>query len=137
MRGFENVRVMVIDDDVSAATSMYDLLEVMGCKAAMALGGRLAEPIARSFKPDLVLLDLAMPGQDGFEVLATVKAVGDPLRPAIYACVSGHSSQDTESRCLAAGFDHFIPKPLAFSRLRQLLEDAMRRRTVAPSVPIS
>lgn len=123
----DEVRVLVIDDDISAATSTYDLIEVLGCRGAVAFGGRVGRPIANNFKPHLVLVDYEMPLRDGCEVMSDVRSLEGAVARAMFVCVSGHRDSDIEARCLNAGFDRFVTKPMSLSVLKGLIEEARER----------
>ncbi|MCC7366982.1 MAG: response regulator [Chloroflexi bacterium] len=67
-------RVLVVEDDESVSSLLVDLLEDRGYRAIPALDGQTAVALAREHQPDLITLDLALPGSDGHEVLASLKA---------------------------------------------------------------
>ena len=128
----DELRVLVIDDDVDAANSLSYLLQISGHPTAVAYGGSMGLRIAQLFKPALVFLDLQMPGEDGCEVLAEAKRDGT-LPRALYVCLTGSAEPDARSKCLAAGFSFFVPKPMTAEALGEILRAArshagLRRR---------
>lgn len=123
------VRALVVDDSVDAATSLAYLLQILDCRTAVAFGGPMALRVAQLFRPAIVFLDLDMPGQDGFEVLAALRKDEGPVATALVVCLSGRS--EDERRCLDAGFDRFVSKPIQPSVLHDLLVEARRRIAVA------
>ena len=103
-------RVLVVDDQPIQIQVLYRAL-APDCQVIMATGGEAALRLCRERAPDLVLLDVEMPGMDGFEVLRQLKAEPQMREwPVIF--VTGHTGDDTESRCLEAGAVDFISKPI-------------------------
>jgi CheY-like chemotaxis protein len=118
------LRVLVIDDEPDAGNSLAYLLQLFGCRTAMAFGGDSGQKMIQYFKPAVVFLDLQMPGDDGYIVLqqARTTAAG---QGAMFVCFSGH--KDEEDRALAAGFDSFCTKPVTADCLSQILNKARER----------
>ncbi|HEX5389791.1 MAG TPA: diguanylate cyclase [Burkholderiaceae bacterium] len=103
-------RLLVVDDQAIQIQVLYRAL-APDCQVLMATTGEAALRLCHERQPDLVLLDVEMPGMDGFDVLRQLKT--DPATrelPVIF--VTGHSSDDVESRCLEAGGVDFISKPI-------------------------
>jgi CheY-like chemotaxis protein len=108
-------RVLVVDDNVDAAESLSALLEAAGHAVRTAYDGPQALRLAREFEPELVLLDLGLPGMDGFEVARALRAVG----PARMVAVTGYDQAEYRQRARDAGFDAYLVKPLDLQSLRQ------------------
>lgn len=125
--GKARLRVLVVDDNVDAATSLCSLLRHMDCEAKAAFEIRSALEEAGRFKPAVVLLDLEMPGADGCQVLAEMKALDDDLHDAFYVCLTGSSPTENRRRCEAAGFHRFQSKPLWLQDLTQILDEGRAR----------
>jgi CheY-like chemotaxis protein len=128
----DELRVLVIDDDIAAANSLSYLLQITGCPTAVAYGGQMGVRIAQLFKPALVFLDLRMPGADGCEIVSKAKVEGR-LPRALYVCLTDSSDPTEREKCLSAGFDFFVPKPLQAEALGEILRAArsysrLRRR---------
>jgi CheY-like chemotaxis protein len=121
------LRALVVDDNVDAATSLSYLLQLLGCKTAVAFGGTMALRVAQLFQPSLVFLDLDMPGQDGCETLVEIRNLGGAVSSALFVCLTGRSEPADEKRCLDAGFDHFVAKPMEPDVLREVLEEAGKK----------
>lgn len=121
------LRVLVVDDNVDAATSLSYLLQLLGCKTATAFGGHMACRVARLFQPSLVVLDLDMPGPDGCAVLQALQEQDDGPVNALYVCLTGRNEPGDRQRCLEAGFHHFHSKPLLPEELAALLAEARQR----------
>lgn len=124
---FPDLSVLVVADNVDAATSRSYLLQLLGCKTAVAFGATMGLRVAQLFQPALVLLDLDMPGQDGCEVLAEAKKENSNLCNAWSVCLTGRDHPEDEERCIRAGFDLFVRKPLEPAAMQAILIDARRR----------
>ncbi len=121
--GRRAARVLIVEDDVDTAESLRMVFESCGHSAMVALGGRDGIDRARTFKPDLILCDLAMPEVDGLKVAEAIRA-DRLLRRKKLVALSGHSQPDYVLRAFQAGFDEYLLKPAAPRRLLDLLERA-------------
>ncbi len=83
--------------------------------------------VARGFRPDLVLLDIALPGMDGYEVLTRLREEPATRRARIIA-VTGYGHEDERRRALDAGFDGHLPKPIDQAMLTSILRDIGEHR---------
>lgn len=121
-----DVRVLVVDDDEDSRELMVSILARAGAKVGAASNVEAALELYASFRPEVVVSDLAMPRTDGWELIAKVRE----LDPAIGAlAVSGFTSQrDTES-AIAAGFDMHIGKPLDAVELVESVYEVARARS--------
>lgn len=113
-------RVLVIDDNADSADSMADLLCVLGHEGRAAYSGGLALAVAVSFRPDCILLDLEMPGQSGYDVLAALRATEEGRAMRVYA-LTGRGTAEDRQRTHAAGFDGHLVKPVSLAALTELL----------------
>jgi CheY-like chemotaxis protein len=135
-RAIPEVRVLVVDDNVDAATSLGYLLQLMGAKTAVAFGGDMALRLVRLFQPMLVLVDLRMPGLDGCEVMRRARALPGFEPGTLFACFSASREPDDRLRCLDAGFDYFVSKPVDPAELANILRASQERlRGVLPVTP--
>ena len=123
----KELRVLVVDDNLDAATSLTYLLQILGCKTAVAFGGLMALRVAQLFQPALVFLDLDMPGPDGCEVLAQIRQMEGPVSDALFVCLTGRDDPSDEERCRKAGFDRFVSKPIEPELLQAVLAQAASR----------
>jgi CheY-like chemotaxis protein/two-component sensor histidine kinase len=106
-----SLRVLVVDDNADAATSMALLLRAAGHVTEAAHDGPAAVAAAERFRPDVVLLDIGLPGMDGYEVARRLRAAGDGRRPLLVA-VTGYGGDVVRRRATEAGFDHHLVKPV-------------------------
>lgn len=119
-------RVLVVDDNEAARESLTMLLELEGHAVRSADSARTALPLAETFRPDLVLLDLSMAGLDGFETCRAMRAL--PGGRAMHIVALTGSSRDEDRKAAAqAGFDDFLLKPLDHAALAELARRARPR----------
>jgi CheY-like chemotaxis protein len=121
------LRVLVVDDEIDSATSLMSLLQSLDCHATCAFGGDTGARIAQLFTPDLVFLDLEMPGSSGFEVIENIKGTCRPGMEPMFVCLTGSERPGVESRCWSAGFHRFVRKPMLHRELRTILGQARTR----------
>jgi len=114
-----SVRVLVVDDDVDHADSLCAVLDSYGLNATAAYGPGTAGRMAELFQPEVVILDMHMPGGSGCELLARLRQGHAALGKAVFIAMSA----DTGARepCIKAGFDHFFAKPLDLHDLASVI----------------
>jgi PAS domain S-box-containing protein len=112
-------RLLVVDDNVDLATSQASVLRRLGHEVEVAYDGEAALAKAREFRPEIVLLDLGLPGIDGFEVARRLRAEHD--RSLKIVAQTGWSQEEDRRRTRAAGFDEHLAKPVDMAALQQLL----------------
>jgi CheY-like chemotaxis protein len=113
-------RVLVVDDNADAGESLGALLQSMGCESLVIDGGEHALRAARAWRPDVVLLDIGMPGMDGYEVARRLRAEKlDPM-PVIVA-LTGWGQEVDKQRTREAGFDLHLVKPVELDELQRAL----------------
>jgi len=118
-------RVLVVDDNADAAESMSLLLSLLGHEVRTAYDGEAALVAAEQFRPDLVLLDIGLPGLDGHQVAERLRA--DPLlRGITLVALTGWAQDDDRRRSREAGFDYHLVKPTELDLQRILSADAPR-----------
>ena len=110
--------VLVVDDNADGAEMMALLLESLGCSVRTALDGESAIKSAEQDPPDAVLLDIGLPGMDGYEVAAALRSKGYLGR---LIALTGFGRSEDRQNALAAGFDHHLVKPGDVNVLRELL----------------
>jgi two-component system CheB/CheR fusion protein len=105
-------RILVVDDNVDAAESNAALLRFIGHEVEVAYDGPSALAAARRFQPEIVLLDIGLPGMSGYDVARALRAQPEFQR-TVLAAVTGYGQQEDLQRSREAGFDHHLTKPLA------------------------
>ncbi len=112
-------RILVVDDTASAAKITARLLTLLGYDVQVAHAGRSALEQCRSFRPEIVLLDVSLPDMDGFQVAMQVRQL-EETKEALIVALTGHSEDTHRDRALGAGFDEYLVKPADANSLRQL-----------------
>lgn len=114
-------RILVVDDNVDFAASLKLLLEHEGQVVEVVHDGQSALDAAKTFSPDVVLMDLGLPGINGFETAHALRAMPE-MRGALLIAVSGYAQDEDRRRSAREGFDNHLQKPV---ELQQIL-DAIR-----------
>jgi CheY-like chemotaxis protein len=104
-------RVLVVDDNRDAAESLGMLLEMEHCKVSVAFDGLQALEALETFRPDIALLDIGMPGMDGYELARRIRATARG-RKVVLVALTGWSQADDKKRASDAGFDEHLTKPV-------------------------
>jgi signal transduction histidine kinase len=116
-------RVLVVDDNVEAALTLAELLTLEGHETHVAHDGPSAVDAARRLSPDVAILDIGLPGFDGFEVARRLRAEPD-LKGLLLVALSGWVQPDDRARSREAGFDHHLAKPVQLKSLELVLLEA-------------
>ncbi|HTU18150.1 MAG TPA: response regulator [Gemmataceae bacterium] len=116
-------RVLIVDDNVDAAHSLRMLMEIGGHEAHLCYDGQSALTEAKKFRPEVVLLDIGLPGLDGLEVARRLRAMNLAPRPMLVA-LTGYGQNDDVRRSREAGFDHHFVKPTDPQALMTLMASA-------------
>ncbi|MBS0580581.1 MAG: response regulator [Proteobacteria bacterium] len=124
--GQPRLRVLIADDNKDAAESLKVLLELEGHEVRSAHDGMQALEAAAAFRPDVIFLDIGMPGLTGYEVAERLRAL-DPARTLRLIALTGWGQPEDRARSAAAGFDHHLTKPIDFQVLAELLAHPARR----------
>ncbi|SMF97412.1 PAS domain S-box-containing protein [Methylomagnum ishizawai] len=115
-------RLLVVDDNRDAADSLALLLELLGIEVRVAYDGSAALALLAEFPPDVVLLDLGMPGMDGYEVARRIRGQPGGRDIALFA-LTGWGQAADRHRTRLGGFDQHLVKPVDFEDLRRLLAE--------------
>ena len=118
-------RVLIVDDHLDAARTLDEVLRSLGHATRVAHDGAAALAAVEEFKPEVVLLDIGLPGMDGYEVARRMRARRSeaPLR---IVAITGWGQEADRARSAAAGFDQHLVKPVEESTLQELLKDGDR-----------
>ena len=114
-------RIVVVDDNKDAADSMAMLLRLKGHEVHVAYDGLAGVSTALDTKSDCVIVDIGLPGIDGFEVAKRLRSHGDHSFTLI--ALTGYGQVEDKEKSQRAGFDHYVVKPVA----QNVLEDLMKR----------
>ncbi len=114
-------RVLVVDDNRDIAESTSKLLNLSGHETKVALSGEEALRVVASFRPDTVLLDIGMPGMDGYQLCRELRRKVRGQQPRFVA-VTGYGAAQNRARAREAGFDEYLLKPVDLDTLNDLLK---------------
>ena len=112
-------RVLVIEDNEDARAALAALLEIEGYVVDSAPEGASGVELVRANRPDVALVDIGLPGIDGYEVARRIRALGAP-QPFLIA-LTGYGRPEDRQRALDAGFDTHLVKPVDPTDLANLL----------------
>jgi PAS domain S-box-containing protein len=111
-------RLLVVDDDRDSAESLALLLQVKGNEVQTAPDGSAALESARDFRPDIILLDIGLPGMDGYEVARRLRR--EHSRQTVLVALTGYGTDEDHRKSQRAGFDYHLVKPVELDALFQL-----------------
>lgn len=115
-------RVVIADDNLDSAEMLSIFFNTEGMETAVAHDGFEAVEVSASFRPDLVCLDLGMPGMDGLEAARRIRS----NNPSVFlVAISGWAGEEDRNRTKAAGFDVHLAKPATPADLREILRNCM------------
>jgi len=112
-------KILVVDDNKDVINALAKLLTLLEYQVSTAYDGSSAIDTARGSKPDVVLLDIGLPGMSGYEV---AKALRKEMGPAlILIAVSGFGQKEDKAKAHEAGFDHHLTKPVSIAEIEKLI----------------
>jgi CheY-like chemotaxis protein len=115
--------VLIVEDDADARDMLRYALEAGGQDVAEAADGNAAIQVAHDFRPDVALIDIGLPGMDGFEVARRLRAAPGDTRIRLIA-LTGYGLPSDRQRARDAGFDEHLVKPVDPARLLDIIESA-------------
>jgi CheY-like chemotaxis protein len=117
------VRALVVDDNPDAAESLSRLLEVVGCAATFVTDSLKAIDTAEAIGPGIVLLDIGMPGFDGYELARMVRSrYGEAI---VLVALTGYDSDEHHKKARDADFDADLRKPISIKSIESLLKSVL------------
>lgn len=119
-------RILIVDDEKNIVSSLTAILSDEGYEVSMTDDGVEALEIIQKDPPDLVLLDIWLPGMDGIEVLKTLKTYNPGVKVLI---MSGHGTIDTAVKATKLGAQDFIEKPFSLDRITESVENALHAKS--------
>lgn len=122
LRAADSKRILVLDDNRDSADSLAMLLELKGHQAKALYSAEAALRLAPSFQPHVVFMDLSMPGMDGFEALAALKALPQLAAETTFIAMTGYGQEQDRQRTAEAGFDLHLVKPVDITQLGYIVD---------------
>ena len=116
--------VLVVDDDSDHATSLALLMTEYGYDSHVCLHAQDCMEAVERLRPQVLLLDLTMPGMSGFDIAQEIQDNPD-LRPARLVAVTGHGNESDRQLTKAFGFDHHLLKPVNFQHLEAIVRSVV------------
>ena len=113
-------RVLIIEDNVDAATSLREVLELDSHQVAVAHDGPTGLAMASTFHPEVVLCDIGLPGMNGYDVARAFRA-DEALKRTFLVALSGYALPEDLQHAAEAGFERHLAKPLGMQALQDLL----------------
>jgi CheY-like chemotaxis protein len=120
MEYFQRRYVLIADDNIDLATSLAILLKLVGFEVETVNNGRDVLTAATNRRPDVLLLDIGLPGLDGYQVARHFRN-DDILKDVFIIAISGYSADMFSARSTPGDFDHYFTKPVDFNTLLPLL----------------
>jgi PAS domain S-box-containing protein len=114
------LRVLVVDDNVDTAESLTMLVQALGHDVRTTHDGSAAQQVALDYRPNVVLLDIGLPGIDGYEVARWIRQQA-VLQGAVLVAMTGYGQESDRQRSHDAGFDFHLVKPTDFGKLQEIL----------------
>ncbi len=121
------LKVLVVDDNVDAAETLSLVLEMAGCSTRMLHEGSQVLAGAQDFGPDVILLDIGLPGMSGYEVAQRLRQEPRFARTLLVA-ITGWGTEQDRRRSQESGFDHHLTKPVDYAALEPLLRQTVPAR---------
>lgn len=115
-------RILIVDDNEDSANCLAILLQLDGYDTRIALDGETGLALVDAFHPSLILLDIGLPGLDGYSVATRVRA-GERGADITLVALTGWTQERNRQEALAAGFDFHLHKPVSYSRITEILAD--------------
>ena len=117
-----SLRILIVEDDVDSGDSLNLLLRLYGHDVQVARTGPMALEMASAFRPDVVLLDIGLPGMDGYQVARRLRERPE-FKDVIMCALTGYTPSEADrQRHQETGFDHYYVKPVRLAELLELLK---------------
>lgn len=116
------LRVLIVEDNIDSAETLAELIEIWGHEARMAHHGDAALVVAAEYLPNVVLLDIGLPGISGYEVAGMLRQQPD-LEETLLVALTGYGQEADRRKAMSAGFDLHLTKPVNPDQLQRVLAE--------------
>jgi two-component system OmpR family response regulator len=116
-------RILLVDDSVDAAEAMSMLLETLGHEVRTMHDGPSALAMVDDFAPDVVILDIGLPGMNGYELAREMRARPN-TKTALMIALTGYGGESDRQKAREAGFDHHLVKPVSFAAIETVIANS-------------
>jgi CheY-like chemotaxis protein len=127
-------KILVVDDNDQNRTFIKDILSPLGFEIMEAVNGHEALNTIRDFQPDVILMDLVMPGMDGFEAIRQIRQIPE-FKEAIVIGISASAYDTTKEESFAAGCNDFLSKPFQIEEILECLHVHLGVEWIYESIP--
>ena len=121
------MNILIVDDDKDSAMTLGWLVEMLGQDYKLAHTGQEALDMAPDYNPNLVLMDISLPGMTGYEACQKMRE-NPALANTIIAAQTGWGEEQHRQKTKEAGFDHHLVKPVSVANLKELLESIQKAK---------
>jgi CheY-like chemotaxis protein len=122
------LRVLAVDDDADSGEGLAELLRFYGATVCTARSAYDGYDLLQSWRPKVLLSDLAMPDQDGYGFIKRVRALPGPLNQIIAIAVTGRTDAAERARAITSGFTSLVPKPVSIRALIGIMRVCIRQQ---------
>lgn len=119
-------RILIVDDNAPGAQTTGWMVEMMGFDYRLAHTPEVALADAAAYAPDVVVLDIGLPGMNGFDLCVMMKTLPE-LAKTVFIAQTGWAQEEYRHRATVAGFEHFLVKPVALETLEAVLKGIFGR----------
>ena len=125
-------RILIVEDNPVNQKVMSGMLRKLGCQFAVAENGKVAVNMVKEYAPDLVLMDCQMPVMDGFEATRRIRELGPEYANIPIIAVTANAMSGDRNRCIAAGMNEHVAKPIRLNTLKTSLEQWLHQQPDNP-----
>jgi len=120
-------RMLIVEDNIDLARTMVWTMELLGHHARMAHDSHTAIELARSFHPDIILLDIGIPDINGYEICRVMRKEPS-LKDTIFIAHTGWSEKEHHQRSKEAGFDYHLVKPADIEEIKEIISSRNKNK---------
>ena len=124
------LRVLIVEDEADSAEALEMILTMMGHQVQTAHSGMAALQAAKDHRPDVILLDIGLPGLNGYQVAERLRETPDAMKHVVLVAMTGYGQPEDRQRAVRAGFDYHMVKPVDPRQLEQLLTQIAKPKGV-------